>query len=207
MAVVCEILGGALAGGITLHDKPNPNAIINNMLSFIVDPDRLGTAQRLTDEARAFATWVQQSPPMPGQRVQLPGDPERARRRRRLAEGIPIDGTSFGLLLEAGRKLGLSDAEMRAAAGLPAEAPAAVAAAAKSADDGPQDPASSASSVSSASSTSAPEASPATTVPAAAPAATDAPPAPAAPAAEGSAGTPEAGSDAGTAASGSSPAM
>lgn len=199
LAVVCEILGGALAGGITLHDKPNPNAIINNMLSFIVDPDRLGTAQRLTDEARAFATWVQQSPPMPGQRVQLPGDPERARRRRRLAEGIPIDGTSFGLLLEAGRKLGLSDAEMRAAAGLPAEAPAAVAAAAaKSADDAPQDPATSA---------SAPEASAATAAPAAAPAAPEAPAAPAGPAAQGSADAPEAGSDAGPAASGTSPTM
>jgi uncharacterized oxidoreductase len=66
LAVACEILAGALSGGITLHAKPNPNAIINNMLSFIVDPDRLGTAARLTHEARAFADWVKASPPAPG---------------------------------------------------------------------------------------------------------------------------------------------
>jgi uncharacterized oxidoreductase len=46
LAVACEILAGALTGGITLHARPDPNAIINNMLSFIVDPDRLGTAAR-----------------------------------------------------------------------------------------------------------------------------------------------------------------
>ena len=66
LAVACEILAGALTGGITLHGRPSPHAIINNMLSFIVDPERLGTAARLTQETRAFADWVTASPPMPG---------------------------------------------------------------------------------------------------------------------------------------------
>lgn len=112
LAVVCEILGGALAGGITLHERPSRDAIINNMLSFVVDPARLGTAQRLADEADAFAAWVQASPPMPGQEVLLPGDPERRRRRERSEHGIAIDATSWSLLLDAGRRLGLGDAEM-----------------------------------------------------------------------------------------------
>ena len=114
LAVACEILAGALTGGITLHAKPDPNAIINNMLSFIVDPDRLGTAARLTHEARAFADWVKASPPAPGQRVQLPGDPERAHRRQRNAEGIPIDDTTFAQLLQAATKVGLDAQALRA---------------------------------------------------------------------------------------------
>ena len=116
LAVACEILAGALTGGITLHARPDPNAIINNMLSFIVDPDRLGTAARLTHEARAFADWVKQSPPADGQRVQLPGDPERAYRRQRNADGIVVDATTWAQLLAAGAKLGLAPADLIAIA-------------------------------------------------------------------------------------------
>ena len=115
LAVACEILAGALTGGITLHDKPDPNAIINNMLSFIVDPDRLGTAARLTHEARAFAGWVKASPPADGQPVMLPGDPERAHRRHRAQHGIEVDDTTFGQLLDSARKLGLDPVAQRAA--------------------------------------------------------------------------------------------
>ena len=109
LAVACEILAGALAGGSTLHAKPSPDSIINNMLSFIVDPARLGTAARLASEARAFADWVCASPPAAAERpVLLPGDPERAWRRRRTAEGIPIDATTWAQLREAAAKLGVS---------------------------------------------------------------------------------------------------
>ena len=120
LAVVCEILGGALSGGITLHAPANANSIINNMTSFIVDPSRMGTAQRMSDEAKAFAAWVQASPPRAGHEVMLPGDPERRRRVQRGAEGIEIDATTWAQLLDAGRKLGLDDAAMLALAGLPA---------------------------------------------------------------------------------------
>jgi uncharacterized oxidoreductase len=116
LAVACEILAGALTGGITLHDKPNPNAIINNMLSFVVDPDRLGSASRLTAEARAFADWVKASPPAGGGTVMLPGDPERRYRRQREAEGIPIDATTWSQLLLAGTRQGLDEAALLAIA-------------------------------------------------------------------------------------------
>lgn len=117
LAVACEILAGALSGGITMHDKPDPNAIINHMLSFVVDPDRLGTATRLTQETRAFADWVKASPPAPGQQVQLPGDPERRYRRQRQAEGIPVDAATWAQLLQSGTKLGLDEATLKALAG------------------------------------------------------------------------------------------
>jgi len=117
MAVICEILGGALAGGFTLHARPPGRAIINNMLSVIVDPQRLGTAQRLAAEARAFADWVCASPPLAGgQRVLLAGDPERAWRRERGAHGIPIDATTWAQLVHAAAQVGVDAATVESIA-------------------------------------------------------------------------------------------
>jgi uncharacterized oxidoreductase len=113
MAVVCEILGGALAGGMTIHDRPTQRTIVNNMLTFIVDPQRLGTADRLAREAMAFADWVRASPPMAGvERVLLAGDPERASRRARAAGGIPIDATSWQQIVDAALQVGVPAAEV-----------------------------------------------------------------------------------------------
>jgi len=147
LAVVCEILGGALAGGLTLHEPPSPHAIINNMLSFVVDPERLGTAKRLAEEARAFAAWVQASPPRPGREVMLPGEPERRHRADRSVNGIPIDANSWRALLDAGRRAGLTDEAMFAAAGVagptvarePASAPSPAASAPPEATSPPPD--------------------------------------------------------------------
>ena len=112
LAVVCEILGGALAGGSTLHGRPTRRSIINNMLTFIVDPRRLGTAERLAREAMAFADWVRASPPMAGvDRVRLAGDPEREWRRLRAA-AIPIDTTTWEQIVAAAAQLGLAPDEL-----------------------------------------------------------------------------------------------
>jgi len=112
MAVVCEILGGALAGGRTLHDRPTHRSIINNMLTFIVDPRQLGTAERLAQEAMAFADWVRASPPMTGvDRVRVAGEPEREWRATRAA-AIPIDTTTWQQIVAAGERLGLPADEL-----------------------------------------------------------------------------------------------
>ena len=110
MAVVCEILGGALAGGATLHDRPTSRSIINNMLTFIVDPRRLGTAERLARESMAFAEWVRASPPLAGvDRVRLAGEPERESRRARAA-AVPIDAATWAQILAAAASIGIERA-------------------------------------------------------------------------------------------------
>jgi uncharacterized oxidoreductase len=108
MAIVCEILGGALSGGNTLHGKPGDRSIINNMLSVIIDPKRLGTAENLALEATAFEQWVKRSPVAAGtDRIKFPGEPENDWRRERRAKGIPIDGTTWEEILSAAESLGL----------------------------------------------------------------------------------------------------
>jgi uncharacterized oxidoreductase len=112
LAVVCEILGGALAGGITLHRKPTNRAIINNMLSIIIDPQRLGTAHNLATEGPAFLDWVKQSPVQSGvDRIKTPGEPETEFRQERGANGIPIDTTTWSQIVDCGAALGLKARE------------------------------------------------------------------------------------------------
>ncbi|MGF7205912.1 putative oxidoreductase [Skermanella aerolata] len=113
MAVVCELLGGALSGGRTLHRKPTSRAIINNMLSIIIDPNRLGTAANLSAETAEFVQWVKQSPVAQGvERIRIAGEPERDSRDRRGAEGIPVDTTTWNEIVAAGEQLGLKRPDM-----------------------------------------------------------------------------------------------
>ena len=111
MAVVSELLGGALTGSGTWH-KPtdvNVRAVINGMLTILIDPARLGTQEVFNTEALAFVDWLQSGPVGPGfEAVQLAGEPERAARAKRQVEGITVDGQTWGEIVAAGRKVGVS---------------------------------------------------------------------------------------------------
>lgn len=119
LAMICEILGGALSGGMTLHAKPSTRAVVNNMLSVIIDPNRLGTAENLAAQTDAFVNWVKASPlAQDADRIRTPGEPEQESRRVRRAEGIPIDANTWAEILDAARQVGLANEEvMRLAAG------------------------------------------------------------------------------------------
>jgi len=78
------------------------------MLSILIDPAKLGTADVFEREARAFIDWVKQSPPAPGaDRVRIAGDPERETRARRERDGIAVDDTTWQEIRAAGAKLGV----------------------------------------------------------------------------------------------------
>ncbi len=118
-AVICELLGGALSGGRTLHERSPGREIINNMFSIIIDPQRLGTAANLAAEAAEFADWVKASPLAQGaDRIKLPGEPEQNHRRERGANGISIDPTTWTEIIGAAGLLGLKQREVEQLAGL-----------------------------------------------------------------------------------------
>ncbi len=111
LAVACELLGGALTGSGTWHKPTDPavRAIVNGMLTILIDPARLGTQAAFDEEALAFVDWLQAGPVAPGfDLVQIAGDPERASRVRREAEGITVDGQTWQEMVAAGQKLGVS---------------------------------------------------------------------------------------------------
>ncbi|HUJ86867.1 MAG TPA: malate/lactate/ureidoglycolate dehydrogenase [Burkholderiales bacterium] len=118
LAVACELLGGALSGGGTQHTgERSKKRVLNGMLSILIDPARLGTAEFFGREAGLFIDWLKQSRPAPGfDRVRIAGDPERETRVERGREGIAVDATTWRDILAAGEKVGLAAEQTERAA-------------------------------------------------------------------------------------------
>ncbi len=119
LAMMCELLGGALAAGMTQRDDDaSKRRILNGMFSMLLDPAALGDRATFENEALSFIDWFKASPPREGfGAVQVPGEPERASRRRRSAEGVPVDATTWQEILLAAASLGVDPAAVNAAAG------------------------------------------------------------------------------------------
>ena len=120
LALVCELLGGALAGGLALHEAGSTKQrVLNGMLTILLDPGRLADASVFTSEMQAFLDWVQASPPQTGvDRVLVAGEPERLARAERKANGIPVDDNTWKELLATATKLGCDPAELNRLAGI-----------------------------------------------------------------------------------------
>ncbi|MEW6687657.1 MAG: malate/lactate/ureidoglycolate dehydrogenase [Pseudomonadota bacterium] len=112
LSVVCELLGGALSGGGTWHYEDHSRMrVYNGMFTVLVDPARLGTREAFERETRAYLDWLRRCPPAPGHdKVRIAGEPERETKAKRLAQGIPVDDTTWEEILAAGEKLKLERA-------------------------------------------------------------------------------------------------
>ncbi len=120
LAFMCELLGGALAAGATQRsDESSKKRVLNGMFSVLVDPDALTDRAAFEAEALAFTDWVKASPVREGfDDVLIAGEPERARRAQRTAQGVPVDATTWREITEAAASLGVDPVEVNRAAGL-----------------------------------------------------------------------------------------
>lgn len=115
MQILCELLGGALAGQWTMQPGADRafGAAVNNMLSIVIDPDAFGSRAAFEAEAEAMIGYIRSTAPAEGfDRVRLPGDPERESLARRLADGIPIDDNTWAQIRQAGQSVGLEEAAL-----------------------------------------------------------------------------------------------
>ena len=110
LALVCEILAGAVAGSGTIQPgNPRDRGIVNGMLSFVLDPARLTSGGFINSEIDAFIDYVKSVPQAdPDLPVLIPGEPERIARAARIADGIPIDATTWKQIGEAAASLGIN---------------------------------------------------------------------------------------------------
>lgn len=115
LALICEILAGALSGGGTFQpDRADGFSIINNMMAVLIDPARLGDSGALGAEIDLMQNYVTASPPAPGvDQVMVPGDPERKARAERLENGLPVDDTTCEEMIAAAVQVGMSEANAR----------------------------------------------------------------------------------------------
>ncbi|HEV8441076.1 MAG TPA: malate/lactate/ureidoglycolate dehydrogenase [Methylomirabilota bacterium] len=113
LAVVTELLAGALSGGPTLQPgNERRGGTVNNMLAILIDPARLAGLDWFRREIDGFVDYVKASPPAdPAAPVLVPGDPERMAREERGRSGITVDAATWEEILEAGAKVGLARAK------------------------------------------------------------------------------------------------
>ena len=77
------------------------------MLSFIVEPGRLPTADRFETEVAAAIDYVKASPPAdPALPVLVAGEPELMSRAERTANGVPIEEATWEELRVAAESVG-----------------------------------------------------------------------------------------------------
>jgi hydroxycarboxylate dehydrogenase B len=120
LALMCELLGGALAGEWTAQPaQPRAGTIVNHMLMFVIDPAAFGNRAAFQREVLAMVGYIHSTTPAPGfDKVRVPGDPERESRAARERSGIPMDPKSWSGIVEAARHAGMSDAEITQLAGV-----------------------------------------------------------------------------------------
>jgi len=103
LSLACELLGAALTGGKVQAAPKTRNATINCLLSIIIAPERLGTADTFSSEIDAFVEWVRSGG---NAGVLLPGDVEAMMTAERKAGGVPVDAKTWADIVAAAREVG-----------------------------------------------------------------------------------------------------
>jgi uncharacterized oxidoreductase len=107
LAIACELLGGALSGGGTWRKEANSaRAVMNGMLTILIDPKAMGQESFFYPETQSFINWLKESPPSPGTPgMLLAGEPERTARLAR-QDGLEIDDATWQELKSSAEKVG-----------------------------------------------------------------------------------------------------
>jgi hydroxycarboxylate dehydrogenase B len=109
LALIAELLAGALTGPGTIAGTTANGRVINCMLTIIFDPSKLAGTHSYLAEIDRLVDWVKASPPAQGtDRVLVAGEPERERRVRFGREGIAIDQTTWTQILDAAESVGIA---------------------------------------------------------------------------------------------------
>jgi uncharacterized oxidoreductase len=114
LAVLCEVLAGALTGG-GCSNPAKADRVVNGMLSIFFDPSRFQEDMAFAAEINRFIAWVKSSTrATPDSEILMPGEIEERTRALRLLEGIDLDETTWSQVLETASSLGLSHDHVQA---------------------------------------------------------------------------------------------
>jgi len=117
LAVMCELLGGALAGEWTAQpENHRSHNIVNHMFMCVLNPQAFGGLDKFNSEVTAMVDYLHSTTPAKGfDKVRLPGEPERESLAQRSVEGIPVDDATWKGVLKAAAAAGLSGDEIKTA--------------------------------------------------------------------------------------------
>ena len=115
LVVACELLAGLLSKGGTLQPgNPRKGSIVNNMTTFVINPDMLAPRTWFGEEYDAMLDYIRSSPaPFPDEHpVLIAGEPERQNKALREKEGIEISDNEWQAIIHAGISLGLNESDL-----------------------------------------------------------------------------------------------
>lgn len=109
LALLCEVLAGALTGGGCSNPK-NADRVINGMLSIYLAPSFFQRDQDFAAEIERFVTWVKSSEKVTADgEILVPGEIEERTKAQRLRDGIDIDATTWSQILATAASVGLGE--------------------------------------------------------------------------------------------------
>lgn len=112
LALACELLAGCLIGSGTAADLGKAH---NGMFSIYLSPSALDDGHGWAPAVNDFIAHIRACPPAdPAKPVLVPGDPERASRRARRRDGLPLPPKTWEAILAAGIGAGLERTDLLA---------------------------------------------------------------------------------------------
>jgi uncharacterized oxidoreductase len=78
------------------------------MLSILINPQQTTTQEQFDAEVASFIQWVKESPKANEDPVQIAGEPEQQKMQMRMQQGITIDEQTWGDIVEAAKRFGVS---------------------------------------------------------------------------------------------------
>jgi len=114
LSLFCEILAGSLTGGFASNPAaPTAGRLVNNMTSLVLDPAAFAGTDFFAGDLARLMEWTKASPPRePGGAVLFPGEIERAVRRERSTNGVPLDTETRSQIRAAATGLGVDAGEI-----------------------------------------------------------------------------------------------
>ncbi len=108
LAMLCEIMAGALTGG-GCSDPAKADRVINGMLSIYLDPSFFQSDANFQADIARFIAWVKSSEKTdPNGEILIPGDIEDRTKDKRQRDGIELDATTWAQIQGTARSLGLN---------------------------------------------------------------------------------------------------
>jgi uncharacterized oxidoreductase len=108
LALMCELLAGALTGGGCAGPTDETAGITNGMLSVYLSPEHFGTRAAFENVGRAYLEWVLSARPVDAaEPVLAPGDPERRIRAARTVDGVALPASAWAAIRRTAAELGV----------------------------------------------------------------------------------------------------
>lgn len=110
LVFAAELLAGVFSGGGTGQPgNKRRGGLRNQMIALVMQPEAFGDPAAMEKEMEAMWDYALASPPADWDSpVIAPGDPERALRKRRSAEGVPLDPETLKQLNAVAEAVGMS---------------------------------------------------------------------------------------------------